>query len=133
MSFITDIANYIAGSTTIESAFGASITVGTNLFISFEPDTPNNCITIYPTSSLAPTDKDKYNSAVQVRVRATTFPIAYNTCQAIIDALHRNGAVLTNTNGLMLALNSQPIYLTRDTEKRTIVVANFFSRHARYT
>lgn len=132
MSFITDVKDYIAASTAIEGVFGTSITFGTNLFISFEPDTPDNCITVYPTSSLGPTDERKYNSAFQVRVRATSFTTAFNTCQKIIDSMHRNGDVLTNSKGLILAMNSQPIYLIRDDNKRSIVVSNFHSKHIRY-
>ena len=134
MSYLTDIRNYICNNATVASYFTAVPVCGQSLFIGFEPDSPDNCITIYPYGGLPPEQgtKEKYNGKVQVRVRGTSFPLAYNTCQHIINQMHYNTSVLASTNGIMLAMESQPIYLTRDDENRSIFVCNFRSKFVRY-
>jgi len=134
MSLLTDLTTYIAANSTIVTAFGTTITAGTNLFVTFEPNTPNSCITLYPYGGEPPdtTPKTRRVSNIQVRVRAASFQVSYNTCQAIINQLHFNGNVLTGADGMVYALQSQPIFLTRDTENRDICVCNFRILHFQY-
>ena len=132
MSFISDIKDYLQTDTDVAAQFGTTPAFGTNLFISFEPDSPDNCITIYPTPGRKPDDVNKYISSCQIRVRGATFEIAYNTLQKIISKLHLNGDVLGNTNGALVAINSQPEFLIRDDNRRSILVAHFNSKHVKY-
>lgn len=134
MSYLTDIRNFICNNSTIASYFTATPVCGQSMFIGFEPPSPNNCITVYPYGGEAPepNSKLKHNGKVQVRVRGTSFPLAYDTCQYIINQVHYNTSVLASTNGIMLAMESQPIFLTRDSENRSIFVCNFRSKYIRY-
>ena len=126
---LNDIRNFITTSASVLADLGATV-----CYISHEKDTPDNCITLYPYGGRAPepNSKYKYNSSVQVRVRGTTFPKAYNTCQTIINQMHYNGDVLASTNGMMYSIQSAPIFLVRDDERRSICVCNFDARHVRY-
>lgn len=134
MSLVDDIVTFIAGSSSIATSFGTTITAGTNLFISFEPTSPDSVITIYPYGGARPAlgSKYKYNSSVQVRFRSASFQTAYETGQATIDAMHYNGDVISNSNGVVLANNSQPQFLYRDEDKRSILICNFSVLHVRY-
>ena len=135
MSYITDVKDFLCNNATISAAFGTTVLCGNSMYIGFEPNKPSNCITIFPYGGEAPepNSKYKYNANVQVRVRATSFPVSYNTCQSIIDEMHYNTSVLASTNGIMYAMESQPIFLTRDENNRTIHVCNFRSKYVRYT
>lgn len=132
MSLIDDIATFIASDTTISSAFGTTITSGANLYISYEPTSPDSCLTIYPYGGTRPAlgSKYKYNSSVQVRSRSNSFATAYNTAQAIIDQMHYNGDIVTH--GVVLSLQSQPQFLLRDDSRRSILVSNFQILHVKY-
>lgn len=133
MSLLTDITGFIGSNASIISAFEATPVGGTNMFISFEPDSPDNCITVYPYGGAPPNWQSKqYLSSVQVRVRMSEFDKCYDTAQSIIDQMHANGDVLTNSNGVPFAIQSQPIYLTRDDELRSICVCNFDIKHVKY-
>ncbi len=134
MSLLSDITDFIASDASIEAAFGASISVGTNLFISFMPDSPDNVIVVTPYGGSSPelNSKYKHNSHVQVSSRASTFSVAYNTCQEIINQIHYNGNVLSNSRGMLYAIQSSPIFLQREEDRRVIVVCNFEAKFIRY-
>jgi hypothetical protein len=131
MYLLNNIADFICTDASIISAFEATPVKGTSVFISLEPDTPDNCITLYPYGGAPPevNSKYKHNSNVQVRIRADDFQQAYKTGQTIINRMHYNGDVLASTNGMLYTVQSQPIYLNRDDELRSIVVTNFNVKH----
>jgi len=134
MSLLTDISDFIASSTEIEAEFGASISVGTNVFVAFMPDLPDNVIVVTPYGGSSPelNSKYKHNSHVQISSRASTFSVAYNTCQEIINQAHLNGNVLSNSSGMLYAIQSSPIFLQRGEDRRVTVVCNFEAKHVRY-
>jgi hypothetical protein len=69
-------------------------TVGTDIFKSRQPKTPNACVTLYDTGG-AEQDKDLpiEDATMQVLVRSTTFALGRAKVDAIQSALHR----VTNT------------------------------------
>jgi len=126
---LNDFRTFLTTDASVLSDLGAS-----KVMIGHEPDMPNECITLYPYGGRAPEPNSplKYNGSVQVRVRASTWPKSYNTCQTIINKVHHTASVCSNTNGRAYAINSIPIYLTHDDEKRIIHVCNFDIKFVKY-
>ena len=126
---MTDVHTFITTNASVRSDLGAS-----RCYISHEPPTPDNCITIYPVGGFGPEPNSpkKQNSSFQVRVRADTFPKSYNTCQTIIDRMHHSASPCSSTHGRVYAKQSQPIFLFRDEDRRSICVANFDVKYVRY-
>jgi len=135
MSLLSDITDFIASDASIEAAFGASIQTGVNLYVGFVPVSPANVITLFIMggSPPEPGNKYKHNSHIQIRLRSTDFLTSYNTGQALIDQMHYNGNVLTNSNGILYAMQSSPIFVSRsDEDRRVIMTCNFEVSHVRY-
>jgi hypothetical protein len=124
-----DIKNFITTDASIRAALGAS-----KCTMSHEPDTPDEHIAIYPYGGRSPekNSRFKYHSNVQIRVRGGSAATAYNACQKVIDRMHYNASCVASTNGYAYALNSQPIFLFRDDDRRTYYVCNFEVRYVKY-
>lgn len=104
---------------------------GTNLFISREPTSPNNCVTIYDTPgapdmlTLNKDEKYEYPS-IQVRVRNVSYTDGWINLDEIRQSLHGrahetwNGAYYT-----IIKVSSGPALLEYDDNGRVILVINF--------
>lgn len=73
------------------SSSAASLTEGVDLFISKEPTTPNATVTIFDTGGFEPASSTERNDfpTIQVRVRSTTYVLAYEKMELIKSVLHK--------------------------------------------
>jgi len=102
----------------------------TNLFIAHEPAKPNDCVTIYDTSSSMAHALDRsnkvYHSSVQIRVRGSVYEDAWNRMNDIREYL--DGKVGTKQGGttyISIRATSDPQFLERDESDRFIFIVNF--------
>jgi hypothetical protein len=103
---------------------------GVDLFISTQPPTPVNCVTLFDTST-SPADgtidgnKVFFQESLMIWVRNSDYEAAYTQCQAIIGLLHnRAGFTQNETFYLYSSLQSGPNNLTED-EDNFILTLNF--------
>jgi len=109
--------------------FGSALTFGTNLFIGIEPET-SECITVIPYGGSTPERQgSRQESALQVRVKASTIQKSLQTSQSMINTLQNNASVCT---GYITAVQSTPIIIG-DTESGEyfITVSNYTIKHVR--
>jgi hypothetical protein len=119
----TDILTLIEAST--------DLVAGTDLFISKEPDSPDNCVTVYDrTGGLIDLDLDKVHgmrrSSVQVRIRNKSYQNGFAQAEDIVELLH--GAEPQNINGTyynLIQCANEPQFLAYDDNDRVIIIANF--------
>lgn len=101
-------------------------TFGTDLFVGFEPDTPTNTVTLYPTGGEPPNALGgKEFPTVQVRVRSGTYLDGYNKAEAIYAVLHRQRDFLSTFRGRCFALQSSPMFLGKGVNGEFIFTQNF--------
>ena len=111
-----DIVDYFAGLTAtsaICTAAGDTFTAGTNLFQYIEPpDISATCLTIIPYGAGSPsTEGDRQEAGVQIRMKAKSLQGSFETQQSIINRLHDNTAVCSNTNSRLKAVQSVPLHI----------------------
>ena len=108
-------------------------TFGTDIFISKEPESPDNTITIYKTGGL-PDNTLKVGNYTQeihnfqVRVRNNNYQSAHTTMNSVRASIEKGLKTLTDSGGtdyLKIQMVSLPIDLIRDTTNRCIITANF--------
>ena len=109
-------------------------TFATDIFISKEPDSPDNCLTLYWTGGFPDDclDVDSRNREVinfQVRVRNNDYLTAHAKMEEVRDSLEKAKfkQVSDSTGDLDVScwLTNLPNDLQRDTTNRSIVTANF--------
>ena len=89
-----DVATMLVSEGALDLTIGGA---NGNLFVGREPDSPDNCVTIFDTPGGPPqlvlgTDGNEYYSPmVQVRVRNNDYRIGYNLAHDIMVALHAKG------------------------------------------
>lgn len=113
------------------SAGGLGLTFTTDLFISKEPTTPDDCVTIYDTPSFPPDltlnpDERYYNSSVQIRVRNNSYQTGMTLARNILESLH--GRAQETWNGTLYTVimaTGEPAALARDDNNRVIIIINF--------
>ena len=85
-------------------------TQGKNLFLAFQPDSPDNCITVYDESTPAPEESNPFVDEFGVQIISgtyTTLEIRFWLC--IRTWLVSVGCLLSpRENGFMLFLSQQP-------------------------
>ena len=137
-TLLTDFRDYIVGNATLGGALGVTPLAGTNVFISFMPDTPDECIVIYPAGGgESPTSTHKRQvHSVYVLIRAVDNNAAYKAGVALIrlldDNTRRNQTILVNTTGIAVVDQSQPVYEGRDDNLRSIYRVNVDFKIVRY-
>ena len=138
-TLLTDFRNYMVGNSTLESALGVAPLAGTNVFISFMPDSPDECIVIYPSGgSESPTSAaDRQVHSVYVLIRAVDNNAAYKTGIALIglldDNMRQNSSILQYSKGIALVQQSQPVYVGRDDNLRSIYRVDVDFKIVKYT
>ena len=140
-TLLTDFRNYIANNTTIQAAFGVMPIAGTNLFISFMPDTPDECISLYPAGGAESPSftGDRQLHSIYVLIRALDNDAAYKTGLTLIrlldDKTRRNShyKVLRYSEGVALVSQSQPIYVVRDDNLRSTYRVDVDFRIVKYS
>ena len=108
-------------------------TPGVNIFEAKEPDSPDNCITVYKTGGLQDhcLDATSRSSEVhnfQIRVRNNSYPSAHSEMEGIkasIEKQHRTIVDGGGTNTFQITATGLPVDLQRDSTNRCIVVCNF--------
>lgn len=135
-SAVNEISKYLNNLTAtnpICDALNTTLTEGKNLFSWQEPMTATQMISIIPYLGSSPQTKDKYESAVQIRIKAKSNKRAAETGQAIIQNFHKNGNICASKTGIVLANNSNPMFLAPlEGGEWSITVANFTVRHVRF-
>lgn len=112
-------------------ASGLGLVFGKNLHITREPSSPNRCVTIYDTTSMAPgltmNRLERYEyPAIQIRIRHDDYRQGWALAESILTTLHGlhnqivNGTVYTH-----LRCSSGPSLLERDTNDRYIIIMNY--------
>lgn len=121
----------LTSTSTIATSFGATFTVGSNLFIGEENEKHVDMLTIYPTGGGSPAeDGQKYESTVQIRLKMTSNARGLRTGQALINALHYNDNVCASKPGRVFAMNSTPHSLGKiEGGKFSIFTVNFNIKH----
>lgn len=121
---IDEVAEYLEGELT-------GYTIGTNLFKAFQPDEPDNCITILDTGGATP---DRYlptaEPTFQILVRNIQYPDAGTICKAIVSALHNKyNLELVSGETYFYAINlmGEPGYIDKDNKNRYEFSMNFIS------
>lgn len=124
MSVLDDVAQYLE-----DQGRG---TVGTSIFKSNMPDTPDNIIAVYATGGLTP---DRYlptaEPTFQVMVRASDYATLQTTVDNIVSDLHRkrNVELVTNeTYFYYIFLLSEPAHIGRDANGRDEMSINFVTK-----
>ena len=102
-------------------------TVGTDMFVGFMPDSPDNCIVLTLTGGMAPEiTVDLEYPGVQVRLRNAS----HGTGKALINTIYSLLHQITNTTieGRMyhsVLATQGPSYLGKDQKDRAVFVCNF--------
>ena len=108
-------------------------TFGTDIFISKEPESPDNAITIYKTGGLPDNTLKvgEYSQEIhnfQVRVRNNNYQNAHTVMNNVRASIEKGIKTLTDSGGtdyLKIQIVSLLIELSRDTTNRSIITANF--------
>lgn len=113
-----------------ESSIG--LVLGTDLFYSRMPVTPQNCVVLYDNSGPTPMlqlsqARSTYNyNSISVRVRNTSYDGAYAIIDAIQTFLHgRHGDVINNTYYALVRAITPPQQLHFDENDRPVININF--------
>lgn len=103
-------------------------TYATDIFISKEPENPDNCVTVYSTGGLPDgcLDRDARENErllFQIRVRNNKYLSAHSKMEDIRTVLEKE--LLNYDSGTFsVIIESLPIPLQRDTKNRVIIVVN---------
>jgi len=115
-----------------DSSSSGTYDFGTNLFVSFEPDSPDRCITLLDTGGLDPDTVATYERpTMQIRSRdvSDNYRQAYASIKAIIDILHGNRFTINSTTYVFWQ-QGDIFYLGRDEKNRVLLTANMrMNRH----
>jgi len=102
-------------------------TVGTNIFVRFMPDSPDNCISVTQTAGKPhEVTVDLEYPSVQIRVRNTDSATLFTLINTIITDLH--GIANTTIEGRVynwIGATGSPTFITRDAKDREIWSVNF--------
>lgn len=105
------------------------LTFASNLFISSEPASPDNVVTVYDTTSGSPVlfldnQYKYYYPSVQVRIRDNSYQNGYALGKAIMDIVHGDGYVTGDTTYTVMQATSNPFLLEYDENRRAVFILN---------
>jgi len=119
-----DIKDWLADESSL------SLTFATDLFIGREPSNPDNCVTIFDTTSI-PADlsmdlnTDPYiKNSCQIRIRNNDYIVAHETATEIFELLHNKGNENQNGTKYTVIQCSYPTVLDWDDNERVRVIIN---------
>lgn len=80
----------------LEADSGLGLTFNENLFVGLEPDSPDDCVTVFdypggPPEVTLGNDSQYYRPSVQIRVRNSNYQVGKALIQAIMISLHGRG------------------------------------------
>ena len=119
-----DIAEYLE-----DQAHG---TVGTDIFVRFMPDSPDNCISVTQTAGRPPMvhpSTQEYPN-VQIRVRNTDSATLFTLINNIYDDLHGLANTTIETRVYSIQALGAPAFVGRDAKDREIWSVNFMTYKA---
>lgn len=119
---INDIADYICANISGQ-------TKGENVYKAFQPDTPDDCITIIDTGGALP---NRYiptaDPSFQVLVRASEYGDAQSLVDSLVDLLHQKvGSTIGSHYYYSIFLLGEPGYIGRDDKDRYEFSMNFIA------
>ena len=127
-----DIKDLLEQESSSSSSLNLDLEFGTNLFISHEPDSPQNCVTVYDApggfidSTLQAGNQDYFYADVQVRVRNTNYLTGMALACNIQKVLHGlNNFMHGTTYYAFIRCTTPPFMLEWDTLNRAIIIINF--------
>lgn len=113
----------------LEAESSLGLALATDLFIGREPTKPDECVTIFDTSSIPPqlafTDQGYEYPSVQIRVRSRVYQTGWAMIEAIKNSLH--GRAQETWNGTLYSVvycASGPVFLDWDENSRARFVVN---------
>lgn len=114
----------------LEAESSLGLTFGSNLFYGREPESPNNCVTIFDTvgygSDITLDQKSIFNPSVQVRVRNIDYDDGWTLIKQIEDVLNaKANEVWNSTMYLLIQTISGPAFMDWDENNRVRFVINF--------
>mgnify|MGYP003147214508 CR=1 FL=1 len=110
------------------SSSATSLTEGTDLFVSREPTRPDAVVSIFDTGGFEPASSTERNDfpTIQVRVRSTTYTLAYSTMETIKGVLHKfKNTTINSTLYQGIWASSDIISLGYDENDRPTLTLNF--------
>ena len=114
----------------LEAVSSLGLTFGTDLFIAFEPDNPDECVTLFDTTGRQPAlsmDGSTYERpSLQVRVRSNSYENGWDLIENIKNSLH--GRAQESWNGTLYSIiytASGPAMLDYDEQSRVRFIVNF--------
>ena len=128
-STAVDIAAYMEADSSGESLVG--LTFATDLFVGKEPNSPDNCVTIFDTPGYPPQltflkgERYEYPS-IQIRVRNRGYVAGFAMAESIKELLHGYGQVTINgTFYSLIQCTGGPTLLDWDEKERARFILNF--------
>lgn len=119
----------------LESA-GLGLVFITNLFVGEEPDSPDNCVTIFDTPGFGrqmtmQKGEEYHRPSVQIRVRNNGYQAAYSILADIVTELHAlNHQTINGTIYEVIKCVTEPAPFGKDENGRHWWIANFdIQRH----
>lgn len=108
------------------SPFGLG-TFGQTLFVSREPTSPDDCVTVYDTGGFPPDVVANYQRpTVQVRVRNKSYESGWSAINGIRDALHGlHQEVISGTRYIAIWATGEPACIGYDESNRALFTINF--------
>lgn len=131
-TLLESIGDYIQTNST--SALGATLTLGTNLFLSTMPESPDSCVSIYEFEGIPPIDTmgaggfriDTPNLQVLCRATREDYPTARNRAQDIrilLSAITEQS--ISGIHIMRVQSNGSVNPLGLDSNERPLVSVNF--------
>lgn len=120
-----DLAKYLSGQTGL-GTFGG--TTAFSLFVSLEPNEPNDCVTLYDLGGRGDVNDalDLADVDVQVRVRASTYSTAYSKHEIIRDLLVPTGPITCETSTFAgVVMTADITGIGRDESNRHVLTATY--------
>jgi len=114
----------------LESESGLGLVFAKTLFVSIEPTSPPDCVTIFDTTSIPPqlnlTSQGYEYPSVQIRVRNKDFQTGWNLIETIKTLLHGLGNVtIGDYLYSVIYCASGPALLDFDENSRARIICNF--------
>lgn len=108
-------------------------TLGTDIFYSNQPDSPDSCITVLDTGGL---ESDRYlphaEVTFQVIVRNVHYDTAETKANSIVDILHKKKhSTIGGEYHYYIFLLTEPVSLGRDEKGRDEISINFVTKYRR--
>lgn len=102
------------------------LTLGTDLYLSYQPESPDDVVTIYDTGGVEP---DRYlptaDPTAQILVRASQYETAHNRATEIAEALHGlHNQTLGDHYVYYIFLLGEPAHIGRDKRNRDEISIN---------